>query len=398
MPLEPRGEPERAGKLPGAHLAPAEGLVRREAPAAAPPAVDPIDQPDDQPVGEGSSGGSVVGIPEPSWAGEPAVAELETERVRPILGAIDELESAPVEAGMLEPDKVEPADEATPLARAELADEPQPEALIPELETELAADLAREEAPAPAGDVTPLEQRPPPPSWEQPSLFDEPVDAYGTPQALVESLRKANEQTAERLSNDNGRGDTLADEGELEIGDDAASDGPRAVADELAEVDEAEDAVLEDEELTEPEPAPPIAEQPPAPQVRAESLFEVELQPQAPPAPAAVEPASPKRARKTERTERTERTEHTVEPQIVREPDADAAPADDLVYRAGLLFLERGRVAVSMLQREFGLDFKAATELLDQLQKAGLIGPYLGGQRRDILLTRDEWAQRIGVS
>ena len=54
----------------------------------------------------------------------------------------------------------------------------------------------------------------------------------------------------------------------------------------------------------------------------------------------------------------------------------------------------RQRVAVSMLQREFSLDFEQATHVLDRLQAAGLIGPYLGGQRRDILLTLDQWRNR----
>jgi DNA segregation ATPase FtsK/SpoIIIE-like protein len=69
-------------------------------------------------------------------------------------------------------------------------------------------------------------------------------------------------------------------------------------------------------------------------------------------------------------------------------------PESDLLFRAGALFIQRGRVAVSMLQRDFNLDFKQATSLLDQLQEAGLIGPYLGGQRRDILLTIEEWRER----
>jgi len=33
--------------------------------------------------------------------------------------------------------------------------------------------------------------------------------------------------------------------------------------------------------------------------------------------------------------------------------------------------------------------------VLDELQTMGLIGPYLGGQRRDILLTRDEWLEKV---
>jgi len=104
-------------------------------------------------------------------------------------------------------------------------------------------------------------------------------------------------------------------------------------------------------------------------------VAEVVLQPQAPPAPRVEAPAAA----------------------AASKPKRDLA-VDELVYRAGCLFLERQRVAVSMLQRDFGLDFKAATEVLDQLQKAGLIGPYLGGQRRDILITREQWDELVGVS
>ncbi len=64
---------------------------------------------------------------------------------------------------------------------------------------------------------------------------------------------------------------------------------------------------------------------------------------------------------------------------------------DDLLLDAGLMIIERGRVAVSMVQREFEMDFRAATSLLDQLQDRGVIGPYLGGRHRDILLSREEW-------
>ena len=70
----------------------------------------------------------------------------------------------------------------------------------------------------------------------------------------------------------------------------------------------------------------------------------------------------------------------------------------ETTYKAGCLFLERNRVAVSMLQREFQMDFKIATAVLDQLQDVGLIGPYLGGQRRDILMTTEEWTEKVGVA
>ena len=69
-----------------------------------------------------------------------------------------------------------------------------------------------------------------------------------------------------------------------------------------------------------------------------------------------------------------------------------------LLHDAGCLFLSEGRVAVSMLQRTFDLDFQAACDLLDDLQEEGLIGPYKGGQQRDILLTLEEWQARTPAS
>jgi S-DNA-T family DNA segregation ATPase FtsK/SpoIIIE len=62
------------------------------------------------------------------------------------------------------------------------------------------------------------------------------------------------------------------------------------------------------------------------------------------------------------------------------------------------MIIERDRVAVSLFQREFEMDFKEATALLDELQERGLIGPYLGGRHRDILLTREEWLAKVAAS
>ncbi len=85
---------------------------------------------------------------------------------------------------------------------------------------------------------------------------------------------------------------------------------------------------------------------------------------------------------------------------LPRTPSAPALPADrqQLLVDAGCLFLDSGRVAVSMLQRQYAMDFDDACKVLDELQEMGLIGPYLGGQRRDILLTRDQWLERVASS
>jgi len=69
-----------------------------------------------------------------------------------------------------------------------------------------------------------------------------------------------------------------------------------------------------------------------------------------------------------------------------------------LLAEVGCLFIDRGRVAVSMLQRQYSMDFDDACKVLDDLQNMGLIGPYLGGQRRDILLTREQWLEKVGAS
>lgn len=119
-----------------------------------------------------------------------------------------------------------------------------------------------------------------------------------------------------------------------------------------------------------------------------------------------VTPAAPPRVEVPAETSAASREEHApaamsdvvLQPQPARAPKTRTVrTVSEPVFKAGLLFVERNRVAVSMLQREFQMDFKQATEVLDQLQQAGLIGPYLGGQRRDILLTADQWRETVEV-
>lgn len=78
-----------------------------------------------------------------------------------------------------------------------------------------------------------------------------------------------------------------------------------------------------------------------------------------------------------------------------KSPKSSGGDRAELLAEIGCHLLDRGRVAVSMLQKEYGMDFAEATNVLDELQQMGLIGPYLGGQRRDILLTREEWLEKV---
>lgn len=94
--------------------------------------------------------------------------------------------------------------------------------------------------------------------------------------------------------------------------------------------------------------------------------------------------------------------EVVLQPQAVSEQRAHKAPAIDpqraqLLREIGCLFVDNGRVAVSMLQRKYSMEFDDACKVLDELQDLGLIGPYLGGQRRDILLSREQWLEKVGA-
>jgi len=87
----------------------------------------------------------------------------------------------------------------------------------------------------------------------------------------------------------------------------------------------------------------------------------------------------------------------STEAEVILEPQAKPAEAtEEVLMKAADLFLDRDRVAVSLLQRQFQLDFEESCAVLDELQERGLIGPYLGGNRRDILLSREEWLERVG--
>ena len=148
----------------------------------------------------------------------------------------------------------------------------------------------------------------------------------------------------EELEEDEEDEEELVDEGELEEGDDE-------------ELEEA--AELEEE--TSPEPAPAEASE------EQGDLFEL-----------GEEDAEE-------------------ESEVILEPQAKPEGAEEeLLLKAAELFLDRDRVAVSLLQRQFQLDFEESCAVLDELQQRGLIGPYLGGNRRDILLTREEWQERVG--
>jgi len=272
-------------------------------------------------------------------------------------------------------ERAEPFEPGAYLAEAEAAAAPWAEPAVSPLrdvaEVEPALGPADEELSEPLEDLVEgivAEETPETPAvrptWEQTGLGedDEPVDAYGTPLSLVESLRKAQEEmvalpesTPEELETPAIAQTTIFDfTGESQAGVELFPEElPAATEEPVAEVQAAGEPEPEPEEEIEIE----LGEEP-----------EMVLQPQAAPAERAHKP-------------------HSVDPDRAK-----------FLAEAGCLFLERGRVAVSMLQKQYAMDFDDACKVLDELQDLGLIGPYLGGQRRDILLTRDQWMEKAGAT
>jgi|688.fasta_scaffold02756_12 hypothetical protein len=276
------------------------------------------------------------------------------------------------------------------------------------------------------GEPAPLPSQP---SWETTGLSaeDEPVDAYGTPLSVIKAVRPEGDEPplVEPVSEtpiqpvwETGSTALLAEFDQLEeevLELQAAVDAVTETESEL------EAPVLEDELETqpvfedEPEVLTPAAgeaaiedESAPEPESESESAPEPEPAPaRAPIAQTTIFDFAPAEESLELFPEEAARiAEQESEPQVVLQPQpvpearAHKLPAIDperarLLREIGCLFVENGRVAVSMLQRKYSMEFDDACKVLDELQELGLIGPYLGGQRRDILLSREQWLEKV---
>ncbi|MGB0331005.1 MAG: DNA translocase FtsK, partial [Planctomycetota bacterium] len=98
--------------------------------------------------------------------------------------------------------------------------------------------------------------------------------------------------------------------------------------------------------------------------------------------------------------EEYEEADEDEEPMVLepQSPPPLAPSQSERLLTAGRVLVRQGRVAVSVLQQELDMEFDEACELLDQLQAEGLIGPYKGGKKRDILLSEEEWEDHFARS
>jgi S-DNA-T family DNA segregation ATPase FtsK/SpoIIIE len=66
---------------------------------------------------------------------------------------------------------------------------------------------------------------------------------------------------------------------------------------------------------------------------------------------------------------------------------------DELLPAAVDVILETGQASVSMLQRRLKLGYSRAARIIDQMEQLKIVGPFEGSKPRQILITRQQWAE-----
>ncbi len=75
------------------------------------------------------------------------------------------------------------------------------------------------------------------------------------------------------------------------------------------------------------------------------------------------------------------------------EPNSDEMSGDEMLPAAVDVILEIGQASVSMLQRRLKLGYARAARIVDEMEEKGIVGPYAGSKPREILITKEQWAQ-----
>ena len=77
--------------------------------------------------------------------------------------------------------------------------------------------------------------------------------------------------------------------------------------------------------------------------------------------------------------------------------DADSSGAasdyDDLLPQAVDVIFDTKQASVSMLQRRLKLGYSRAARIVDQMEELGIVGPFEGSKPRQILITKEQWAE-----
>ncbi len=57
------------------------------------------------------------------------------------------------------------------------------------------------------------------------------------------------------------------------------------------------------------------------------------------------------------------------------------------------MIIEAGSASVSFIQRKFKVGYARAARIIDQMEERGIVGPFEGSKPRQVLISRDEWAE-----
>ena len=72
----------------------------------------------------------------------------------------------------------------------------------------------------------------------------------------------------------------------------------------------------------------------------------------------------------------------------------EALDPNDLFNKAAQLVISTGSASVSVIQKELGIGFPRAAKLIDEMEKAKIIGAFEGTMPRKVLVTEKEWQER----
>lgn len=70
-----------------------------------------------------------------------------------------------------------------------------------------------------------------------------------------------------------------------------------------------------------------------------------------------------------------------------------ASDYDELLPQAVDVIFDTKQASVSMLQRRLKLGYSRAARIVDQMEELGIVGPFEGSKPRQILITKEQWAE-----
>ncbi len=64
---------------------------------------------------------------------------------------------------------------------------------------------------------------------------------------------------------------------------------------------------------------------------------------------------------------------------------------DILLLEAVEKAFDMGSISATILQRKYNIKYLRAARMIAQMEKLGIVGPYVGKERRDLLMTQEQW-------